>query len=106
MNDNYTKNRSIGFNSIDYPQMVDELSKLSKGIRFMPGYGKVEATISFLKDHSIKSEWVKSNPTLVDLIRSNSFQLLHIESLFDLCRDNPLFLRDYEKYINQELHKP
>ena len=103
MNNNYAKQSSKGFNSTDYPEMVDELARLAKRIRFMPGYDKVEATVSFLKDHSIKSEFVKSNPLLVSLIRSNSFQLLHIESLFELCRDNPSFLRDYEKYINQEL---
>lgn len=103
MNNNYIKQSSKGFNPTDYPEMIMELAKLSKGIRFAPGYGKIETAISFLKDHCIKSESVKSNPIFTDLIRSNSFQLLHIESLFELCRDNPSFLRDYEKYITQEL---
>jgi hypothetical protein len=87
------------FNSADYPEIEHELAALTKGIRFMPGYGKVGATVSFLKDHSVKSEWVKANPVLIDMIRFGAFNVMRIEKMFEACRDNPAFLRDFEKYI-------
>lgn len=91
------------FNSVDYPEIAIELAALTKGIRFMPGYGKVQATVSFLKNHSVKTEWVKANPILIEMIRFGAFKVERIENMFESCRDNPMFMKDFERYIHNGL---
>lgn len=93
------------FNALDYPEIALELAALTKGIRFMPGYGKVNATVSFLKSHAVKSEWVKANPVLINMIRFGAFKVGRIETMFEACRDNPTFMRDFEKYIYEGLNE-
>lgn len=99
----YNVSSSDVFNSRDYPEMSNELAALSETIRLTPGNGKVLATISFLKDHRMDSAWVKSNAVLVGMIRAGKVSCL--ESMFVSCRHNAVFLRDFEKYISDELHK-
>lgn len=93
------------FKSSDYPELGKELAALAAGIRFMPGYGKVQATVSFLKDHRIQTSFVLANPVLVDMIRFGKFKIGRIESMFESCRDNKSFLADYEKYIHDGLNE-
>lgn len=93
------------FNPNDYPEIATELAALTKGIRFMPGYGKVQATVSFLKNHSVKTEWVKANPVLIEMIRFGAFKVGRIEDMFESCRHNSAFLADYEQYIFDGLNE-
>lgn len=99
----YHVHRADKFHSKDYPEIEIELTAITQAIRFMPGYGKVNATVSFLKNQSVKSEWVKANPVLMKMIRSGTFKVSHIECMFESCRDNPVFLKDFEKYIHTVL---
>lgn len=93
------------FNASDYPQLAEELAALTLGIRFMPGYGKVQATVSFLKDHSINTDFVRANPVLVDMIRFGRFKTGCIELMFESCRNNPVFMKDFEKYVYESLNE-
>lgn len=101
----YRISASDTFHSSDYPELAKELEALAAGIRFMPGYGKVQATVSFLKNHSIQTSFVLSNPVLVDMIRFGKFKIAQLESMFESCRHNKTFLADYEKYIYDGLNE-
>jgi hypothetical protein len=99
----------ILFNSEDvfsadrYPEMAKELSILKEAARQMPVYFKSEIVISYLKTHSIKSEWIKANPEFVTFIRHYSSKTTHIESLFEFYRLRNETLSSYEKYIRNIL---
>ena len=86
------------------PEMREELLDLNGKIIDMPVYFKAEIIISYLKDHSIKTEWIKANPTLVKFLLSGSFTTTrHIESLFDFCRLKPNYRKGFESYIKTTL---
>ncbi len=87
------------FSADSYPEMAKELKILKEAARQMPVYFKGEIVISYLKTHSIKSEWIKANPELVMFIRDYSSKTAHIESLFDFYRLRKASLTGYEKYI-------
>lgn len=93
------------FNYSDYPELAEELAALAAGIRFMPGYGKVPAAVSFLKDHRIQTSFVQANPILVEMIRFGKFKIGRMEAMFESCRHNKSFLADYEKYIHDGLNE-
>ena len=85
------------------PEMREELLVLNRRITNMPIYFKAEIIISYFKNHSIKTEWVRANPELVRCLLSGSFNTGHIESLFDFCRLKPKYRHSYEGYIKKTL---
>jgi hypothetical protein len=90
------------FHPGDYPHVVIELAKLNKGTLNVPVTHKADIIISYLKDHSLKNEWIKANPALSSLVTSNFFPTGHIESLFGSARRHKLFLFDFEVYIKKQ----
>jgi len=82
-----------------FPEMAKELKTLKDAARQIPVYFKGEIVISYLKKHSIKSEWIKANPELVKFIRDYSSKTTHIESLFEFYRLRQATLNSYENYI-------
>lgn len=91
------------FSSANYPKAFHELSVLNQGIADIAIYFKVEIIISYLKDHSLKTDWVEANPGLSRMITSGFFKTSHLESLFDFCRNNKAFLNDFEDHIRKKL---
>lgn len=90
--------------SVDrYPEMTKELTMLKEAAKQIPVYFKGEIIISYLKNHSIKSEWIKANPELITFIRGYSSKTAHIESLFEFYRLRIETLNIYEKYIRDFL---
>lgn len=87
------------FNADKYPEMAKELKILKEAATRMPVYFKGEIVISYLKSHSIKSEWIRANPELAMFIRNYSSKTTHIESLFEFYRLRQATLNSYEKYI-------
>ena len=88
------------FNQTLYPQVEEEVSVLVQNIGHIPAKHKSEILISFLKDHSIKTEWLEDNNEVARLITSGFLRTSHIESLFTSCRNNPGFLKEFEQYLN------
>lgn len=86
-----------------YPEIVNELSLIRKGIMQMPPYHKQDIIISYFKTHSLKNSWILRNPLLTGLIVSGFFQSRHIEALFESCRRSKLFTDDFEQYITQAI---
>lgn len=95
----YTIKDADTFNPENYPEVVKELAVMSKGMAHIPIYYKENIVISYFKDHSIKYDWADANPKLAELITSNTFMSLHIESLFESCRKYKHFLKGFEDYI-------
>ncbi|NII26547.1 hypothetical protein HB364_15775 [Pseudoflavitalea sp. X16] len=91
------------FSPANYPKAFHELSVLNQGIAHIAIYFKVEIIISYLKDHSLKTDWVEGNPALTQMITSGFFKTEHLESLFESCRNNKVFLYDFEGYISRLL---
>lgn len=91
------------FNPEKTPEMVKELSALNEGTAHTPVYFKTEIIISYLKNHSLKNEWITANPKLADIMINGLFKTKHIESLFDYCRMNQSYRRSYENYIQQQV---
>jgi hypothetical protein len=91
------------FDPANYPKAFYELSVLIQGIAHIAIYFKVEIIISYLKDHSLRTEWVEANPALSRMITSGFFKTLNLETLFESCRNNKVFLHDFEDHISKKL---
>lgn len=103
-----TYNDNIGetdkFNPDNYPHMVAEIAGMLKAISHIPVYYKRDIVISYLKDHSIKNEWIAANPDLATLLVSGKVSTTHIEALFECCRWNKAFRFDLEQYLKRKLN--
>ena len=93
-----TENTEI-FNAGALPGMVNELAAVIQGIEDSPVYFKPQIIISYLKNHSIKTDWINANPELTAIIISGSLSTIYMESLFERHSTNKPFLEDFEAYI-------
>jgi hypothetical protein len=91
------------FSPENYPKAFYELSDLNQGIAHIAIYFKVEIIISYLKNHSLKTDWLEANPALSRMITSGFFQTSNLELLFESCRNNKAFLKDFEDCISKKL---
>ena len=91
------------FRPDDYPKILNELSDISSGIAGLSGLHKEDIIVSFLKDHSLKNEWLTANPAVAGLITSKHFETTHLESLFDSCRVNIRFAEDLEDFVRKNV---
>jgi len=91
------------FSPANYPKAFHELSVLNQGISDIAIYFKVEIIISYLKDHSLKTDWIEANPALTRMMTSGFFKTSQLESLFESFRNNKVFLYDFEEYISRHL---
>jgi len=100
---NESINDNIGemnvFKATDYPSLSAEVHQVITDVRHTPVYYKSDIIISFLRDHSMKTEWIEANPVLAKIILSGSLVTKHIESLFDACRWNKPFRTQFERYL-------
>ena len=92
------------FDADDYPKMVAELTVVLDDLVHIPIYFKRDIIVSYLKDHSIKTEWINANPKLATLMTSGSLATRHLETLFEACRWNKTFRVDFERYIKARVN--
>lgn len=83
----------------NYPEIENEVTQLSASILRLPNVNKCDITISFLKDHKIKNEWIAANPELTKFITMAKYISDSMESLFESCKMHLIFSSDYESYI-------
>jgi hypothetical protein len=57
-----THNNNDVFNAGESADMVKELNALKERTAQIPLYFKTEIIISYLKNHSIKDDWIEANP--------------------------------------------
>lgn len=103
MNSNYTLTNTAVFNQIDYPHIKEELVLFKQSTVALPNDHKATMLISFAKDHMIRSDYVHTYPELVSYITSRQIAIKHLEHLFESCRTNVSFQKDFEIYIIQQL---
>lgn len=93
------------FDASKFPEIIKELYTLKENTAHTSVYFKPEIIISYLKSHSIKTEWVNSNPALVKLMTSNVFATARTELFFESNRNNMIYIRSYEAYIRELFFK-
>jgi hypothetical protein len=93
----------VKFSPANYPIAVHELTILIQGISHIPIYYNVEIIVSYLKNHSLKIDWIDANPALTRMITSGFFKTTHLESIFESCRNNKAFLNEFEQYLSRQL---
>ena len=102
----YTKyriNTTDNFNADDFPKVVTELTELNNALINLSGTHKKEIVVSFLKKHSLDSDWITANPELTGLISSGIFNTANMESLFESSQTNKEFQQQYENFILQTI---
>lgn len=92
------------FIAADYPVLSAEVKQVTKDVIHTPMYYKSDIIISFLRDHSLKNEWIEANPVLAKLVTSGSLVTSHIEQLFEACRRNISFRTQFERYLKLMLN--
>ena len=91
------------FDPAAYPSLTEEITMINNKTQAVPGHFKADIIVSFLKDHSIQTSWVASNPHLARLVASKELFSGTIESLFESCKDNPGFVENLELYLKERL---
>lgn len=85
----------------DFPQIEADLDVLVTSMAKLPSLENKEMLLSFVKDHSMRTEWVNANPVLAEMISTNTLPVKNLEALFASCRRNPPFRTQLEEYITQ-----
>lgn len=85
----------------DFPQLEESLQQLAAQLAGKYEGPKTEMILSFVKDHSIRSQQVKDYPELAKLISSGSLPLYVMETLFDSSRPYPVFRKQLEEYLKE-----
>jgi hypothetical protein len=87
------------FKAAEYPRAVAEIELIRQAVVNMPEAYKADIFISYLKDHCINSAWIADNPVVTRQALSGNLSTMHIEKLFNSCRQNTGFLREFEDYF-------
>jgi hypothetical protein len=103
MKSKYTLARTDVFNQAHYPAITEELRLFKQSSVALPNAFKAAMLISFVKDHMIRSEYVRAYPELVSHITSRHTVVKHLEYLFESCCTNVSFQKDFEIYIIRQL---
>lgn len=87
------------FNPAQFPQLQASLEKIVEQLNREPAAPKAEMLLSFVKDHSISSQYVQDHPSVASLISTKALPLGVLEDLFEASRNNPTFKRQLEEHI-------
>lgn len=99
----YTVQHNETFIPRNYPDAINELKGLKKAISHIAIYFRAEIILSYLRDHSLKVDWINGNPALAQLVTSGALQTSQLEMLFESCIRNKPFLNNLEGYIQMQL---
>ena len=91
------------FSDLHFPAAAKEVEDIHYALAKTRNLYKTEIVISFLRFHSVKSEWLKGNSDVVEILRSSSPAIANLESLFSLSKNNLQFTSDLEDYIKHKL---
>lgn len=85
----------------NYPAVNAEIINVNQKTADSPRFYKEEIIISFLKNHSLRNDWIDANPQLTKLVTSGQLFTGNIESLFEACRGNKVFSADLENHLTE-----
>jgi hypothetical protein len=91
------------FRPDDYPKVLNELEEITTRVAGLPGIHKGDIIISYLKDHSVKNDWMSANPALAALVTSSDLDTSNLKSLFECCQLNDPFAREFEEFIRKNV---
>jgi hypothetical protein len=91
------------FNIDDFTTLKKNLNTISDSLSQINKEYAVDIIISFTRDHTIKSEWIKSNPTVNTLVTKKKIPLKLMEYMFKESINYPEFRIDFENYIKEQL---
>ena len=103
MNNNSIHKMPDRFDAEIYPDVLREIKGIAHPIACVAGRFKNQIVISFLRDHSIRTDWTVGNDNFVKMVTSGSLKIRYIETLFEVNRGNRKFINDFERYIDIEL---
>lgn len=95
----YRLNDTESFVASRFPELEVSLRQIMEQLASVPAGPKSEMILSFVKDHSIRSQQVNDHPQLANLISSKTLPLQVMETLFESSRQNNLFRMQLEDYI-------
>ena len=91
------------FNIDDFANLKKDINTISNNLSQINKNYAVDIIISFTRDHTIKSEWIKSNPTVNNLVTKKKIPLDLMEYMFKESSNYPGFRNDFENYIKEQL---
>lgn len=87
------------FDPSNFPQLDACLEKIVVQLNREPAGPKAEMLLSFVKNHSIRSQQVVDHPAVATLISTKSLPLGVMEDLFESSRSNPSFQKGMECHV-------
>ncbi|MBS1649934.1 MAG: hypothetical protein JSR09_09550 [Bacteroidetes bacterium] len=93
------------FISTDYPDLDKDIEKIKDAANLSSDKFITEILISFCRDHSIKAEFIDSNPDFTKKVVNKELPIGLIEQLFRLNSDNNNFISDLETFIKTKLNE-
>lgn len=95
----YLIKSSDHFEASNFPGVDENLNLIVSELKDKPQNFQIEMLLSFLKGHSINTEYVNSNPQLAALISSKILSFKNLEALFESSQNNPVFRQELELYV-------
>ena len=86
-----------------YSFVADELEVMIDQTEHVASSFKAEIIVYFLKDLSLKDEWIAANPELARLVTSKTLSAGNIRALFESCHNNPVFGQQLEAYLKRKI---
>jgi hypothetical protein len=92
------------FDSFNYPQLLQDLDQINEASINIPQQMKAEILISFTKNHSLKNDWIVTNPKFAQLVTTGELPTGNIASLFEASSKNSLFQKQFELFLQQSIN--
>lgn len=83
---------SFSFADDDVQTIKEQTASVSRILR-------AEIIVSFMKYHSLKTEWLTVNPELTSLVSTGRLRTENFEALFEACRNQATFSNKLETYL-------
>ena len=91
------------FNISDFDTLQKDINSISDSLSQINKDYAIDIIISFTRDHTIKSEWIKCNPSVNNLVTKKNIPLDSLEYIFKESKNYPRFRIDFESYIKEQL---
>jgi hypothetical protein len=107
--DFYTKKHSPSseeenhFNAYTVPNFLNDLKMLLAYLKKFSKINRAEIIIGFVKDRSIRKEYVNSNLELANAIMNGELPIIFLGQAFRKSADKPEYRKELEKFLYDEL---
>ena len=87
------------FNASLFPEIGADIASIRKIMYKHSFHLDVSVFLSFVKDHSMRTEWANVNHEMAEMISSKTLPVTNMEALFSCTKNNPDFQKHLEEYI-------